>query len=72
MEGQAISKVMRFHPLCTMDICTKCHVNTSNSCEDISPKAQNVNLIAELEEKSLVYIILASWMFAVLILSKIK
>ncbi len=40
------------HPEGTMNVFTIFHSNPFKSCQDISLKAKNVNLIVELEEKS--------------------
>lgn len=45
-------KVSFYNPLRTMTVCTKCHGNPLNSCQDISIKNKNVNLKLALEEKS--------------------
>ncbi len=39
-----IAKVIKIHPLCTMDIYAKIHGNPSNSYWDISLKNKNINL----------------------------
>lgn len=41
-KSQAITKVISFHPLFTMDICTKIHGNPPNSCQGIPLKSASV------------------------------
>lgn len=35
-----------------MNVCTKFRGNPSNSCQDISPKTTNINIMVALEEMS--------------------
>lgn len=44
--------VDQIHSLGTMNVCSKCHGSSSNSCRAISHRTTNVNLMLELEELS--------------------
>ena len=46
------SKILMLHPLEAIIICTKCHGNRSNSCQNVSLIAENVNCFVALQKTS--------------------
>ena len=51
-EKSGDHQVITIHPEVDMNICTTFHANLSNSCQSISPKSKNVNLMVAIQEMS--------------------